>query len=636
MFFLKKIISVDKEKCVNCHACISACPVKYCNDGSGDYIKINDDMCIACGACIKSCTHEARIGIDDFENFITDLETNKFIAIVAPAVAANFENQYLNFNGFLKKIGIEKIFDVSFGAELTVKTYLEYIKKNNPKTVIAQPCPAIVSYIQIYKPELLEYLAPCDSPMLHTIKMIKKFYPKYKNHQILVISPCYAKAREFEETNIKAYNVTFKSFDDYFKKNNINLSKFEKMDYDNPPAERAVLFSSPGGLMRTVEREVPEISNKIRKIEGINTIYHYLDTLKENIDKGISPILIDCLNCEMGCNGGTGTLNQEKSVDEIESLIEKRNEEAIKNYSKKGILKNNNKKQINKTLNKFWKKDLYKRKYTDLSKNNNITIPSEREKKEIFENMKKFTEKDTHNCSSCGYGTCESMSKAIFNQLNKEENCHFYKQIIIQEEHEKALLEEKKAKKALEEAQEMKEKLEERYQRNIEMSSNVAHTIKEMEDTNSSVAEMASQLLDLFESQNLEFKELINEIDKSSKISLKFNPIVEAISSISEQTNLLALNAAIEAARAGESGKGFAVVANEVKKLAENSKTEVEKIKPYAEEIKKIFDMIVKEVSLAFTKFENISELTSQVTASTEEMSASTSELNEEMSKLLE
>lgn len=58
---VKKSYSINKEKCVGCSACKSACPISCISGQVRQAHEIAEDKCIACGSCYNVCKFEAIV-----------------------------------------------------------------------------------------------------------------------------------------------------------------------------------------------------------------------------------------------------------------------------------------------------------------------------------------------------------------------------------------------------------------------------------------------------------------------------------------------------------------------------------------------------------------------------------------------
>ncbi len=371
-------------------------------------------------------------------------------------------------------------------------------------------------------------------------------------------------------------------------------------------AEIAVNFSTPGGLKESYMYRYPETKSRmITKIEGPLVYQKYLKNLSQQIAERdpYLPLVVDILNCEKGCNMGPGTINHQLPIDRTEGMIA---ELADQNKSNA-----NNNKVLDKFLKKIIKElDFDYKAYRNLSDNNTVRKPSNNELHEIYAKMHKETEKDMRNCGACGYRSCYEMAVAVFNGLNKPDNCFLYKEKEI-------LLEKKMIEESIFDAEKNKQLFEEK---SIEAEKN-AEKIKELLIQVSEIfLGISQEVEEISSSSDVTFEKYSYIIDNVSKFegistdvankTQNLIPIVETIGEVADQTNLLALNAAIEAARAGEKGRGFAVVAEEIRKLADKTNEELKKIKPFVEEIINKVNMQNQET----TKVKVLSEESRKVT----------------------
>ena len=155
----------------------------------------------------------------------------------------------------------------------------------------------------------------------------------------------------------------------------------------------------------------------------------------------------------------------------------------------------------------------------------------------------------------------------------------------------------------------------------------VGHAIQGIDQETKDISQVADEnqkqmndVIEVVKGVTKVFSEYEMRMDNFEKSMSKIDEIIVTISSISEQTNLLALNAAIEAARAGDAGKGFTVVANEIRNLAEESRSSTQDIEKIISSVSEEAKELGESTKMMSTELKNEGESLVQMVSSFEKI----------------
>ncbi|MFN8206242.1 MAG: [Fe-Fe] hydrogenase large subunit C-terminal domain-containing protein [Bacteroidales bacterium] len=397
------LVYTIRDRCRVCYTCVRECPVKAIRIINGQ-AEIIPARCIGCGNCTQVCSQGAKVYLKSLDAVASLLQQDDPVAaIVAPSYAAEFDEigDPRIFTGMVRALGFDYVMEVAFGADLITQEYKKFFEQHPEHNYISSDCPAIVSYIEKFHPELIPNLVPVVSPMVATTRTVRKKLGTAL--QVVFIGPCIAKKAESDEVT---QAITFRELRQLFKMNNIEPGMVIPSEFDPPAGGKGSIFPVSRGMLQSLEMNDDLFEQNVLVADGR---VNFQEAIREFIQGSIVPKHMELLCCE-GCIMGPG---MSRGTDKFSRLARLSSfvREKLKNYDAE---------YWKKEIEDYGKLDL-SRQFTDRKQIEQM--PSEQEIEQILRTMGKESPQDYLDCGACGYDTCRNHAIAIIRGLAENEMC---------------------------------------------------------------------------------------------------------------------------------------------------------------------------------------------------------------------
>lgn len=292
-----KSIVINRNKCIKCGRCEAACATKTTTNSInleplGNELRVqannnkclDETNCLLCGQCVIACPVNALSEKSHIDRVKEALKNPKkhVIAAIAPSVRASIGELFGMVYGVdvtgklyraLRELGFDKVFDLNFGADLTIveeaSELVKKIKNNGPFPMFTSCCPAWIREAENYFQELLSNISTTKSPQQIFGAASKTYYPKAMNIDAkdvytVTIMPCVAKKFECDREGMDVNGI--KTIDavltarEFFQMVIDSQIQFEKLEDDvadpimGEYSGAGAIFGVTGGVMEAAIR----------------------------------------------------------------------------------------------------------------------------------------------------------------------------------------------------------------------------------------------------------------------------------------------------------------------------------------------------------------------------------------------